>query len=230
MGIIARFKEIMSANINALLDKAENPEKMIDQYLRNLNDDFAKVKAETASVMAEEKAAKRKLDENEAEIEKMASYAKKAVASGNDDEAKIFLSKKASLTELHTSLEKQYLLAAENSTKMRDMHNKLENDIQALNSRKDMIKAKLKVAETQKKLNELGSGVASAGNNIAAFERMEARVDKMLDEADAMSELNEQHANKDIENLTKKYDASSRMSDVDDELAALKAEMGMTSN
>lgn len=230
MGIIARFKEIMSANINAMLDKAEDPEKMIDQYLRNLNEDFAKVKAETASVMAEERAAKRKLDDNEADIEKMATYAKKAVASGNDDEARTFLAKKASLTELHETLEKQYLLAAENATKMREMHNKLESDIQSLNSRKDMIKAKLKVAETQKKLNELGSGVASAGNNIAAFERMEAKVDRMLDEADAMSELNQQHADNDITNLTKKYDASSRMSEVDDELAALKAEMGMTSN
>ena len=52
MGVIQRFKDIMSANINAMLDKAENPEKMIDQYMRNLEDDLGKVKAETASVMA----------------------------------------------------------------------------------------------------------------------------------------------------------------------------------
>lgn len=58
MSIIGRFKDIMSANINALLDKAENPEKMVDQYLRNMNSDLAKVKAETAAVMAEEQRAK----------------------------------------------------------------------------------------------------------------------------------------------------------------------------
>ena len=52
MGVIQRFKDIMSANINAMLDKAENPEKMIDQYMRNLENDLGKVKAETASVMA----------------------------------------------------------------------------------------------------------------------------------------------------------------------------------
>ena len=56
-GIITRFKDIMSSNINALLDKAEDPSKMIDQYLRNLESDLGKVKAETASVMAEEKRA-----------------------------------------------------------------------------------------------------------------------------------------------------------------------------
>ena len=48
----------MSANINALLDKCEDPEKMIDQYMRNLESDLGKVKAETASVMAEETRAK----------------------------------------------------------------------------------------------------------------------------------------------------------------------------
>ena len=51
MGILKRFGDIMSANVNALLDKCENPEKMIDQTLRNLESDFGKVKAETASVI-----------------------------------------------------------------------------------------------------------------------------------------------------------------------------------
>lgn len=53
-GILSRFKDIMSSNINALLDKVEDPMKMIDQYLRNLESDLGKVKAETAAVMAEE--------------------------------------------------------------------------------------------------------------------------------------------------------------------------------
>lgn len=53
-GIMKRFGDIMSANLNALLDKAEDPEKMVDQYLRNLESDLGKVKAETAAVMAEE--------------------------------------------------------------------------------------------------------------------------------------------------------------------------------
>lgn len=227
MGIISRFKDIMSANFNALLDKCEDPEKMINQYLRNLENDMAKVKAETASIMADEKAAKRKLDDNAEEIAKMAEYAKKAVASGNDDEARQFLAKKAELSATHEVLEKQYTLACSNSAKMREMHDKLENDISSLRSRQEMIKAKMKVAETQKKINDMGSGVADAGSNIAAFERMEAKVNKMLDEADAMAELNEDSASNDVESLTKKYDASNRLSDVDDELAALKAEMGM---
>ena len=105
MGIISRFKDIMSANINALLDKAEDPEKMIDQYLRNLESDLAKVKQETASVMAEEAKAKRQLDECTAEVAKMQSYAEKAVLAGNDEDAKRFLMKKKELVVKQTSLQ-----------------------------------------------------------------------------------------------------------------------------
>ena len=95
MGVIQRFKDIMSANVNAVLDKAEDPEKMIDQYMRNLQDDLGKVKAETAAVMAEETRAKRELDECNQEVEKLQKYAEKAVAAGNDSDARLFLQKKA---------------------------------------------------------------------------------------------------------------------------------------
>ena len=67
-GILERFKTIMSSNINALLDKMENPEKMIDQYLRDMEKDLGSVKAETVAVMAQESAAKRKVAECEDEI------------------------------------------------------------------------------------------------------------------------------------------------------------------
>lgn len=227
MGIITRFKDIMTANMNALLDKAEDPEKMIDQYLRNLESDFAKVKAETASVMAEEKSAKRKLDECNEEITRMGEYAKKAVAAGNDNDARQFLTKKSELTEKQAVLAKNYELAQANAEKMKQMHDKLEEDINAMKSKRDMLKAKVKVAETQKKINEMGSGLESAGNNAAAFERMEEKVNKMLDEADAVGELNQSSSKNDIDDLASKYDDAKNTTAVDDELAALKAEMGL---
>ena len=115
MGILKRFKDIMASNINALLDKAEDPEKMIDQCLRDLNSDLGKVKAETAAIMADEQRAKRELDECTAEIAKMQSYAEKAVMAGNDADAKSFLAKKAELTTKQASLQQAYDLAAANS-------------------------------------------------------------------------------------------------------------------
>ena len=227
MGIISRFKDIMAANINALLDKAEDPEKMIDQYLRDLNSDLGKVKTEAASVMADEKAAERKLNDLNAEIAKMDDYARKAVAAGDDDGARQFLTKKGSLTQQQQAAAQNYELAKVNAQKMREMSTKLESDIKVLEEKKATLKAKLAVAETQKKMNSVGSSGKGAGATIDAFNKMEAKVNHMLDEADAMAELNQTPAD-DIGSLTAKYDAVSGNSAVDDELAALKAEMGQT--
>ena len=226
MGIIARFKDIMASNINALLDKCEDPEKMIDQYIRNLNKDLGEVKAETASIMAAETRAKRELDECTAEINKFQNYAVKAIQAGNDADAKQFLEKKNQLVEKQTALQQAYTLANANATKMRQMHDKLVKDIDNLNAKRDAIKAKLAVAKTQERLNQVGASVAGAENNMSAFARMEAKADRMLDEANAMAELNMDTAASDIDNLAAKYDDVQTNSVVDDELAALKAQMG----
>ena len=225
MGILTRFKDIMSANINALLDKCEDPEKMIDQYMRNLESDLGKVKAETDSVMAEETRAKRELDECTEQINKMQSYAEKALRAGNEADARSFLEKKQQLTATQASLTQAYNVAADNAAKMRQMHDKLVNDISTLNARRDTIKAKIKVAKAQQTVNKIGASVAGADKNLSAFDKIEAKADKMLDEANAMAELNQSGRDNTVENLKDKYTVSSPA--VDDELAAIKAKMGM---
>ena len=228
MGILTRFKDIMASNINALLDKAEDPEKMIDQTMRNLTKDLGKVKEETAAVMADEARAKRQLDECNGEIAKMQSYAEKAVLAGNDGDAAKFLQEKAKLMTTQQSLQQTYDVAAANAMKMRQMHDKLVNDINALNDRKDAIKAKIKVAKTQQKINQMTSNFTDSSASIAAFERMEAKADAMLDMANAQTELNMTAATSEVDSLAAKYDAAPD-SVVQDELAALKAKLGVTS-
>ena len=221
MGIIARFRDIMAANINALLDKAEDPEKMIDQLMRDLVDDLADVKKETAGIIAEEKRAEREMQECSKEVADLNTYAMKAVQAGNDDDARKFLAEKATLSNKLTGLTEAYQLAHQNADNMRAMHDKLVQDIQELESRKEMIKCKMAVAKTQKKINEMtGSAISSANDSIAAFERMEAKANKMLDEAEAMAELNK-GADSKIEDLKSKYASSN--SSIEAELAALKA-------
>ena len=222
MGILTRFKDIMSSNINALLDKAEDPEKMIEQCLRNLNSDLGKVKSETAVVMAEEQRSKRELDECNAEIEKMQTYAVKALEAGNEGDARKFLEKKGALTSKQQGLQQAYDLASANAQNMRAMHDKLVKDISELESRKEMIKGKMAVAKTQERLNKMTSSL-NGNSSIAAFVRMEAKANAALDKANAMAELNAGPRDS-IDDLTAKYANAS--SDVDDELAALKASLG----
>ena len=109
---------------------------------------------------------------------------------------------------------------------MRQMHDKLVKDIEALNDRRDAIKAKMAVAKTQQRLNEIGASVVGAENNMTAFARMEEKANKMLDEANAMTELNTDTEAANINNLAAKYETTTVDTAVEDELAALKASMG----
>ena len=226
--IIKRFKDIMSSNINALLDKAEDPSKMIDQYIRNLESDLGKVKAETASIMAEEKRAKRELDEYNEQMNKMQRYAEKALIAGNESDAKLFLEKKAQLSKNQQNLQQSYNIAADNATKMRSMHDKLVKDISELNARRDQLKAKLALAKTQERLNKIGSSVNGAKGNLSAFDKMEQKINRQLDEANAMAELNASKEEDSIEDLMSKYDDNNEAnSEVYDELQALKNKLGL---
>lgn len=223
MSILSRFKDIMSANINALLDKCEDPAKMIDQYLRQLKEDLAEVKQETAAVMAEEKRTKRLVDDNAAEIVKYADFAKKALTAGNEDDAKVFIAKKQELEARQTDLEKTYAVAHANAEKMREMHDKLTSDIQELEQRRLNVKAKMSVAKTQEKINKINDSMKSVSGSMDAFERMEAKADRLLDEANSMAELNEEPKDS-AEEIAKKYEQNSS---VDDELAKMKQELGL---
>lgn len=228
-GILSRFKDIMSSNINALLDKVEDPMKMIDQYLRNLESDLGKVKAETTAVMAEETKSKRELDECIDSINKMQTYAEKALLSGNEADARTFLSKKGELNNKLISLQQTYDIAKENSTKMREMHDKLIKDISQLNTRRDELKAKMAVVNTQEKLNKIGSSVNGAIGNMSKFDEMEAKINKKLDTANAMAELNNSQKEENIEDLIAKYDNETKntSSEIDDELSELKSKLGL---
>ncbi len=224
--ILKRFSDIMSANINALLDKAEDPEKMIDEYMRDIQDDLRKVKAETAAVMAHEKQAMRKLNENKQDVEKYQKYAEKALIAGNENDAKAFLAKKQELTNNQAGLQQIYDAAMANAKRMKDMHDKLEKDMLSLNERKQQIKAKMSVAKAQEKINKMTSNTTSGADSMAAFNRMEEKANRLLDEADAMAELNTKEDS--VEDLTAKYDTPETSDPaVDDELAAMKAKLGL---
>lgn len=104
MGILSRFGDIIKSNVNDMLDKCEDPAKMVDQYLRNLTENLAEVKKETAGVMAEETRTRRMVEENSAEIAKYGDLARKALQAGNEGDARVFLAKKQQLETKGASL------------------------------------------------------------------------------------------------------------------------------
>ena len=223
MGIISRFAEIMKANINALLDKAEDPAKMVDQYLVDLREKLADVKKETAGVIVVEKNAKRDVEEAAARIAAITTSAQNALKSGDEDSAKALIAEKQRYEKILADREQAYALAHDNAEKMRQMYDKLVNDIKSLEDRKANIKAKSAAAKAQTKINDITAGLDSAAN-LEAFDRLEAKANEAFDKAMAEAELNVKKDS--TEDLIEKYSSSSTTS-VDDELAKMKSELGL---
>lgn len=224
MGILNRFGDIIGSNINAALDKLEDPGKMVDQYLRKAMEDFAEVKKETASVMAEEKNAKRNLDKAQAEVDKYMDLAKKAVLAGNDDDAKVFLSKKADAETRVQNAQAIYQTAHANSEKLQQLYNKLADDISSLQARRANVKATVAVAKSQEKVNKFTKGFGASSKGAEGFARMEQAAMARMDAAEAAAELDASGLNDGVDELEKKYSGGGSSS-LDAELAALKASM-----
>ena len=228
MGILNRFSDIMSANINSLLSKAEagNADKLLEKYLRDAKENIAQVKAETAAVIAEETGLARKLADNEANCKKYENYAVAAVKDGNDDDARKFLTYKSHLEEERAGLSSQYNRAKDNSEKMRQLLKKLSDDVDAAEDKLGELKQKLAVAKQQEKMNKLGEKL---GNNpLSGADSLFDAVQKRVDAADAAMALDKEFTKEtlEVEDLAKKYDAGTQevKSDrVEDQLAMLKA-------
>jgi len=224
MSVFARFKKIMSSKINSALDKAEDPAKMVDQTLRQLAQDLAEVKKQTATVMAEEARTRREADANLAEVKKNMDLAKKALAAGNEDHARVFLNKKNELETLGVTLQKAAEAAQVNAVQVRKMHDKLIKDMSALQARRNTIKANLSMAKATERVNSFSSGSKSEGA-FAAFERYEKQAQDRLDKANALTKLNEVPED-DAKSLANLY-ASGGGAALEDELSLLKQEMGI---
>lgn len=230
MGILSRFGDIMRANINDLLTGAENKnaEKLLNQYLRDAREDYAQVKSETASVMAEEAAAKRRLDEVSDQMARYEKYAQAAVQAGNDADALKFLEAKGQLQPKKEDAEAAYQQAQVNSEHMRQMTKKLLDDIREAESKIGELKAKLRIAESKEKMQQLNEKIGGK-STLGNFDSLADSIQKRIDAADAKEALNaELSGDMAMDDLEKKYaSAAAGASSAQSELEALKARMGV---
>ena len=222
-GILERIGTILSANVNAVLDKCEDPAKMVDQMLLNARQDLAAATEKTAEVMAVEKSAKRAVDDCQADIQRYTKAAQNAIMGGADSDARELIAKKQAAETKLAGLTANYDAAHATAEQLREARDKLVSDIQQLEGRKEVVKAKVATAKAQESVNKVVAGMNTAAS-ISAFERMEAKADAALDKAKAKAELaaGDSHA----EDLVAKYTTGAGTSSVDDELARMKAALG----
>ncbi|MEI7026037.1 PspA/IM30 family protein [Paenibacillus sp. y28] len=219
MGIFKRLRDLTMASINDLLDKAEDPVKMLNQFLRDMGDDIAEAEIAVAKQIAIEKKFKQQYEEAEELVAKREQQAIKALEAGNEDLARRALQDKKEQTQRRDELQQQYGTAKVNADRLRGQLTEMKDEYEKMKNKKDLLVARAEAAKAQKQINQAMSGF---GKDTAAkgFDRMSEKVLQMEAEAEAAGEIRGKNRSLDDE-----LDSLDKSSGVDDELAALKARL-----
>jgi phage shock protein A len=218
MGLFDRIKRVVSANLNDLVSKAEDPEKMLEQAVVEMQEDLVQLKQGVAQAIAAQKRTEKQYNDAQNEVNKWQRNAQLALQKGDENLARQALERKKTFTDtsnaLKASLDQQ---TGQVETLKRNLI-QLESKISEAKTKKEMLRARITAAKAQEQLQGMVRGM-NTSSAMAAFERMEEKV--LIQEARAQSagEL----AGADLENQF----AALESSDVDDELAALKAQMSL---
>ncbi len=219
MSFFGRIKDFFSANVNDALDKAEDPEKMANEYLRQLNQQYYEAKTQVAQAMADETRLQQKMVEAEKELEKYQGMAEQALRSSKEDLAKQALQRKKQAERLAQQYTQQYEAQSDQVDKLQDALANLETQIGETKARRDLITAKQNRARTQESLQTTvnSMGKISAMDKI---DQLEEKVDDRLAKAEALTEL-------ESNTLDNQFREMEMTSGVDSELAELKRSMGI---
>jgi phage shock protein A len=160
----------------------QNSAKEATQLFKSLDEEIAKIKLEASKMEAAQSRTKTELDECHEEIRKMQDYIERAQQSGNTENERIFLTKKAALEEKEKAIQSSYDAMINHIQRMKQSQDTIVSQMNELKNRKEAINIKIERANIQEKLNEI---------NTATFSAMEEKANRMLDVAEAMAELNE---------------------------------------
>ncbi|MBN2533042.1 MAG: PspA/IM30 family protein [Spirochaetales bacterium] len=222
MGIFKRLSDVVKANINDLISKAENPEKMLNQMLIDMNEHLIEAKKGVASAIADEKRLERQMKENLDNAKEWESKAMIALKAEKEDLAKQALLRKQEYLNYGNELKPQWEAQHAAVTKLKDSLKMLQQKIEEAQRKKNILIARAKRAETTKKIQET-MGNMKDNNAFAVFDRMSEKVDKLESEADALTELEDLSADSSLEAQFKELESSGTNADL--LLEELKAKM-----
>ena len=218
MSIFSRVRDLLSANINAMLDSAEDPEKMADEYLRQLNNELYEAKTSVAAAMADATKLNNKEAQYLAETDQWARKAEAALRAGDENLAKAALARKVQSQKLAEQYTQQSNAQDEQVELLQQALVQLETRISETRAKRELIVAKKNRAQTQEAIQRTVRGIGNI-NAMDKLDQLEERVDDRLAKADAMSQLEQG-------TLESKFRNLERDSEVDSELAELKRKLG----
>lgn len=218
MGIFSRFTDIINSNISALLDKAEDPEKMIRLIIQEMEDTLVEVRSNLVKAIADKKELSRRIEMVEAQVSDWQAKATLALTKNREDLARAALMEKQKVTEVHKTLLDEQLLVDENIDKLKTEIDKLESKITETRAKQQALLIRVKTAVNRKDVQQhLNS--RKTRETMDKFEQFSRRIDELEAEADLHLDT---QSSRDLEQEFMELQVED---EIENELAKLKQEL-----
>ena len=221
MGIMDRVATVIKSNLNNLINKAEDPEKMLDQILLEMRQQLLEAKREVAVAIADEKRLTAQL---EAELEQVREWERRAtiaVQKGEDDLAREALRRRSDHEQIAIGYKQQWDAQKASTENLKNALRALSQKIEEAGRKKNLLIARQKRAEAQKHIHEVMAGLSDT-SAFESFDRMASKVERIEAQADAAVEISQELSGDTVEQRFRALESST---DVEQELLALKAKM-----
>jgi phage shock protein A len=226
MGIFSKLSTVIKSNINDLISRAENPEKMLNQIILDMRDQLAKAKREVAAAIADERKLKAQLDGEVKQARDWQHRAMLAVKESRDDLAKQALIRQKEHTDRAQVLQQTWEAQAAETEKLKGSLRQLNDKIEEAKRKRNLLVAKQKRAQAQRRIHETMSGLSDT-SAFEAFNRMADKIEEEERRNLAQAEVTEALAGDTLETEFLRLEAGTGGADVESKLAALKEQMGL---
>src|SRR5919199_1615193 len=219
MGILDRVSTLLRANINDMIDRAEDPEKVVKQLIADMNNQLLQVKTQVAAAIADEKMLYQRYKDNEAKAADWQQRAELAVERGQDDMAREALMRRNSFAQTAEGFKTQYEQQSQQVEQLKDALRQLEAKIQDAQTKQELLIARSRRAKAETNIRRTLSGLDQS-SALTSFQRIEEKVSRQEAQASALGQL-------DQETMESRFQLMESESEVDRQLAALKQQKGL---
>lgn len=227
MGIFDKLSLLIRSNINDLIAKAENPEKMLEQVIIDMREQQTRAKQEVALAIAEERKLKAQVESEARQAQEWERRAVLALRQGRDDLARQALLRQQEYAERARSLHETWQRQAADTEKVKDALRQLQVRIEEAQRKKNLLIAKQKRAQAQKRIHETMAGLSDT-SAFETFERMAQKIEHTERLALATAEVSEELSGDPLEKQFKALEAGASSDDIEYRLLEMKQQMGLS--